>query len=57
VLVVPTGCGFRFRYGAGSFAAHRSESERCGLTVRVVRAGDLAWDVDVPADLEGLRCD
>lgn len=54
VLVVPTTAGFTFRYGPGSFAAHRVEAERLGLAVRVVRDDDLGWDVDTPEDLDGL---
>lgn len=57
VLVVPTGAGFGFHYGARSFAAHRVEAERLGLDVRVVRDERLAWDVDLPDDLEALTCD
>ena len=52
VLAVPTGAGFEFHYGPGSFAAHRGESERLGLPLTVLRPPDLTWDVDVPADLE-----
>ncbi|MBS1838208.1 MAG: 2-phospho-L-lactate guanylyltransferase [Actinobacteria bacterium] len=52
VISVPTGHGFRFRYGPGSFEAHRSEASRCGLRVRVVRSERLGWDVDEPADLD-----
>lgn len=51
VLVVPTRSGFAFRYGPGSFAAHRAEAERLGLEVVVVRDEDLAWDLDTAADL------
>jgi 2-phospho-L-lactate guanylyltransferase len=51
VVCVPAGAGFRFAYGPGSFARHRAEAERLGLAVRVVREPDLAWDVDVPADI------
>jgi 2-phospho-L-lactate guanylyltransferase len=54
VLVVPAGCGFRFAYGPGSFAAHRAEAGRCGLEVVVVHDDDLAWDVDTPDDLAAL---
>jgi 2-phospho-L-lactate guanylyltransferase len=53
-LTVPTGVGFRFSYGPGSFAAHRAEAERLGLEVRVVEDDDLGWDIDTPADLTGL---
>jgi len=51
VLAVPTGAGFGFSYGAGSFGRHRAEAARCGLPARLVRDAALAWDVDLPADL------
>lgn len=51
VLAVPTGIGFRFAYGAGSFAAHRAEALRLGQQLRVVNDSRLGWDVDLPADL------
>ena len=54
VMVVPTGAGFHFAYGAGSFAAHRAEAERLGVAVVVVHDDDLAWDVDTAEDLAGL---
>lgn len=52
VLAVPTGAGFEFHYGPGSFAAHSAEAARLGLPLTVLRPPDLTWDVDVPADLE-----
>lgn len=52
VICVPAGCGFRFAYGPGSFMAHFAEARRLGLPVRVVTEPLLAWDVDVPADLD-----
>lgn len=52
VASVPTTVGFRFGYGAGSFARHRSEAASLGLAVRIVPDRRLGWDVDVPADLE-----
>jgi 2-phospho-L-lactate guanylyltransferase len=55
VLVVPTGVGFRFAYGPGSFARHLLEAERLGLAVRVVRDAGLGWDVDRPDDLVALE--
>ncbi len=56
VLCVPTGAGFRFHYGPGSYRHHRHEAERLGLPWRVVRYPDLTLDVDVPADIPtGLR--
>jgi len=51
VIGIPAACGFRFSYGAGSFARHRREAARLPLPTRVVRRASLAWDVDVPADL------
>jgi 2-phospho-L-lactate guanylyltransferase len=55
VLAVPTAAPFRFAYGPGSFRRHVGEAERLGLGVRVVSDPDLAFDVDVPSDLEQLR--
>lgn len=52
VACVPTDAGFRFAYGAGSFAAHRAEAARLGLLLRLVPDRRLGWDVDQPADLE-----
>jgi 2-phospho-L-lactate guanylyltransferase len=52
VAVVPTGAGFRFAYGAGSFGRHRAEAARLGLSVEVVDEPSLAWDVDLPVDLD-----
>ncbi len=52
VASVPTGVGFEFAYGAGSFARHCAEAERVGLGLTVVRPPRLTWDVDVPADLD-----
>ncbi|MDQ1372727.1 MAG: 2-phospho-L-lactate/phosphoenolpyruvate guanylyltransferase [Actinomycetota bacterium] len=54
VACVPTGAGFRFAYGPGSFARHRIEARRLGLGLRVVHEPSLGWDVDVPADLASL---
>lgn len=51
VLCVPTGDGFTFAYGRGSFTRHREEALRLGLVTRIVRDAALGWDVDVPADL------
>jgi len=55
VLSVPVAAPFRFAYGPGSFRRHVAEASRHGLAVRVVRDPDLAFDVDLPADLERLR--
>jgi 2-phospho-L-lactate guanylyltransferase len=55
VLSVPAAAPFRFAYGPRSFRRHLDEVRRVGLVARVVRDPDLAFDVDVPADLERLR--
>lgn len=54
VLSVPVGTAFPFAYGPGSFRRHAATARRLGLAVRVVRDPELGFDVDVPADLEGL---
>lgn len=51
VIELPTGAGFRFSYGPGSFARHRAECDRLGLAARVVREPFLTYDVDWPSDL------
>lgn len=55
VIVVPTGVGFTFAYGAGSCARHVAEAGRLGLAVRVLEDEALGWDVDRPEDLEPCR--
>lgn len=52
VACVPSEAGFRFSYGPGSLARHTAEAVRLGLPLRVLREPLLAWDVDVPADLD-----
>jgi 2-phospho-L-lactate guanylyltransferase len=52
VIRVPTGCGFHFSYGPGSFARHLAECRRLDLPTRVLDVPALALDVDSPADLE-----
>ena len=56
VAVVPSGTGFRFSYGPGSFRRHLDEVARCGLAGRVVHGGDLSLDVDLPTDLGLMGC-
>ena len=55
VICVPTGVGFSFSYGPGSFDRHFAEARRLDLPVRVANEPLLAWDVDVPADLDYAR--
>lgn len=52
VICVPTSSPFAFSYGPGSFERHISVSHAAGLATRIVRSSDLAWDIDVPADLD-----
>lgn len=52
VASVPTGAGFEFAYGVGSFPRHLAEAERLGLRVRVLDSEHLGWDVDEPDDLQ-----
>ena len=51
VAAVPTGVGFHFSYGPGSFQRHRREAERLGLRCTVVENWRLSFDVDLPEDL------
>jgi 2-phospho-L-lactate guanylyltransferase len=40
-----------FRFGPGSFAAHRAQAEDAGLAPIIVRRPGLAFDLDTPEDL------
>ncbi len=51
VLALPADAGFQFSYGPGSFARHRVEAQRLGVSVRILDRPDLAWDVDEPDDV------
>lgn len=55
VLCVPADREFEFAYGPGSFRRHQAEARRRGLPLRICRVPELAWDVDVPADLSYAR--
>jgi 2-phospho-L-lactate guanylyltransferase len=52
VIAVPTEAGFGFSYGRGSFRRHQAEAARLELPCRVVDDPALAWDVDLPSDLD-----
>ena len=54
VLSIPVDAGFRFAYGPGSFRRHAAEARLLGLGFRVLRDAELAFDVDVPDDLDRL---
>ena len=45
----------RFAYGVGSFERHRALAAAAGLIVQVRREPTLAFDLDLPADLEAWR--
>lgn len=51
-IALPTDCGFEFSYGPGSFSRHVDEAHRRVDTVHIERDERLAWDIDLPADLE-----
>lgn len=51
VIRLPTGCGFRFSYGPGSFQRHLAQCASAGLPSLVLRHPTLSFDVDSPADL------
>ena len=54
VIAIPADCGFHFTYGPGSFGRHLAEARRIGIPFTVLNRPDLAWDVDVPDDLDPL---
>lgn len=51
VLSVPADCDFPFSYGPDSFRRHIREADRLGLAVKIHRDPSLAWDIDLPRDL------
>ena len=53
-LPLPAARGFRFAYGAGSFARHQAEAARLGLPLAVIRSDTLGLDIDEPQDLCAL---
>ena len=55
VLSLPTRVPFTFAYGPDSAARHADEARRRSLTVRILRDAELAFDVDIAADLEALE--
>ncbi len=55
VVSLPTDIGFVFRYGVGSFEAHRREAARCRQPVTVIHDSGLSLDVDHPEDLAELH--
>ena len=54
-ICIPASSGFKFSFGACSFLAHVAEAARQSMPLRIVRDRLLGWDIDLPADLEGLE--
>jgi 2-phospho-L-lactate/phosphoenolpyruvate guanylyltransferase len=52
VLSIPTGTAFTVRYGRGSAAAHRLETNAVGLRVIERSVEAVALDIDTPEDLQ-----
>lgn len=52
VIDLPTGSGFEFSYGPGSFSRHLTECSRLGIPVRILHDPELALDIDLPEDLQ-----
>ena len=57
VMALPLGTGFEFHYGPGSFKAHCTEAQRCGLELQVRRVAALEFDIDTPDDLAAYLAD
>lgn len=51
VVALPTGTGFEFAYGPGSYRRHLERARALGLPVTVRRDPRLAIDIDTPTDL------
>ena len=51
-IPLPGAGQFHFRYGCGSFAAHRREAAELELQFLTVARPGLAFDVDLPEDLD-----
>ncbi len=49
--------GFRFGFGADSYARHAAEADRLGLAVATVVTAGTALDLDTPADWHALAGD
>jgi len=56
-LPLPAAEDFRFAFGEDSFARHRAETARLGLTLQIIRSAGLGFDIDEPRDLDRLGTD
>jgi 2-phospho-L-lactate guanylyltransferase len=54
MVVSPVGA-IPYRYGPGSFLAHRQEAAAAGLPIAIVRKPGLSFDIDTPDDLEQME--
>jgi len=55
VLSVPADAPFEFAYGPDSFRRHAASARAASLAVRVIRAPDLSFDLDLPDDLRAVE--
>lgn len=55
-LLLPLGTPFRTHFGhPDSLALHLAEADRHGMSVAIVESARIAFDLDRPAELEGLQ--
>lgn len=54
VLTIPSRLPFEFAYGIDSFERHRAEALRHGIGFHEVDDPDLAFDLDLPEDLDAI---
>lgn len=54
LIRLPAALDFTMQFGPGSFDRHVAECERLGVAVHVLERDDLAFDVDVPEDLDDM---
>lgn len=54
-LLLDPGLNWRFAFGPNSYAAHEQEAARLGLMLRAAPPGNIAEDIDTPADLALAR--
>ena len=55
ILSLPAPATIPFRFGPGSFAAHRMAADETGLPVEIVRRPGTMFDLDKKADLSRLK--
>lgn len=55
VVALPADCSFRPRYGPGSFEQNSVAVTAAGFSLTVVADATLAFDLDVPGDLDDMN--